>query len=75
MESAEFCNFVFESLNDFNFTENFDVYIESSICILQKALDKFCPIIEIDCSRDISKHKPWLTDEIKSLIKEKKTPK
>ena len=38
---------------------------------LQNALNKFCPIPKVNCSHDNDKNKPWLTNEIKSLKKEK----
>ena len=73
MVNVQFYNFVSESLKNINFTKkNIDVSIESIIWIMQKALDKYCPIIEIDCSCDISKQKPLITDEIISLITIKK---
>ena len=34
------------------------------VCILQNALDKFCHMINVKCSRDKDKQKPWLTDAL-----------
>ena len=74
MESEDFFNYVSEHLSELSCDDSFDsvdVAVDSLVCTLEKALDKFCPIIKVSCSRDNDKHKPWVTNEIKSLIKEK----
>ena len=74
MESEEFYNYVSDTICEFSHTtnlENIDSSVNRIVCILQTALDKFCPLIKVKRSRDNDKQKPWLTNEIKSLIKEK----
>ena len=74
MESEEFYDYVSGSINEYTHNsnlDNIDVSVDRLVCILQNALDKFCPMIKVKCSRDKDKQKPWLTDEIRSLIKEK----
>ena len=75
MESEEFYNHVSEKMCDFYYNTNFDnidASVDGIVGTLQNALNKFCPILKVNCSHDNDKHKPWLTNEIKSLIKEKK---
>ena len=75
METDVFYNHVSEEMCDFNDNTNFDeIYasVDCIICILHNPLNNFCPIIKINLSHDCDKHKPWLMNEIKSLIKEKK---
>ena len=74
MESEEFYDYVSGSIYEYTHNsnlDNIDVSVDRLVCILQNALDKFCPMIKVKCSRDKDKQKPWLTDEIRSLIKEK----
>ena len=74
MESEEFYTYVSDTICEFSHTtnlENIDSSVNRIVCILQTALDKFCPLIKVKRSRDNDKQKLWLTNEIKSLIKEK----
>ena len=60
--------------SDFYYNTNFDnidAFVDGIVGTLQNALNKFCPIFKVKCSHDNDKHKPWLTNEIKALIKEK----
>ena len=59
------CDFYYNA----NF-DNIDASVDGILCTLQNALNKFCPIIKVNCSHDNGKHKTWLTNEIKSLLKE-----
>ena len=56
--------------NDPNF-DNTDGSVDGIVCTVQKTLNKFCPIIEVNCWHDNRKHKPCLRIKIWTLIKEK----
>ena len=74
MESGEFYDYVSGSTFEYTHNNNLDsidVSVDRLVCYLLNALDKFCPIIKVQCSRDKDKQKPWLTDENRSLINEK----
>ena len=51
--------------------DNIDTSIDGIVGNLQNAINKFCPILKVNCSHDDDKHKPWLTNDIKSLMNEK----
>ena len=75
MEGDEFYKHVSKRMCNFYCNTNFDnIYtsFDRIVFTLQNALNKICPIIKVNCSHDNYKHKPWLTNEIKSLLKEKK---
>ena len=60
---------------DFSYNTNFDSIDATGsviVCILQNALNKFCPINKVKWSYDVDKLKSWLANKIKSLMKEKK---
>ena len=74
MESDEFYNHVSEKVCGFYYNtifNNIDTSNDGKVGTLQNSLNKFCPFFKVICSHDNDKHKSWLTNKIKSLIKEK----
>ena len=53
--------------------DNVDASVDGIVCIQQNTITKFRPIITVNSSHNNDKHKPWLTNEIKSLIKKIKS--
>ena len=50
-EKYVMCEFYYNA----NF-DNIDASVDGIVCTLQNSLNKFCPIIKVNCSHDNDKH-------------------
>ena len=64
--SENFCDFS----HDTNF-DNIDASVTGIVCIMQTVPNKICPVIKVKFLHDNDQQKTWLTNDIKSLTKEK----
>ena len=72
MECEEFLSHVSDKTCDFyciTLFDNIDASVDGLVGTLQNDLNKFCPIIKVNCSHDNDIQKLWLANDIESLIK------